>query len=131
MDTGGDIRISGPRTSGKPWRVAIAHPLHPGENLCVLELGVAQTASIRAIATSSPLIRRWHVGSGWNHHLIDPRTGQPAVSDLLQVTVLGPTALQAEIAAKAIFILGGEKGLTWLEANKEMVGILVYGTGDR
>jgi thiamine biosynthesis lipoprotein len=43
------------------------------------------------------------------HHIIDPRTGEPATTDLLSATVLAPTAAQAEGWAKAAIILGAAR----------------------
>jgi thiamine biosynthesis lipoprotein len=53
-----------------------------------------------ALATSGSDRRRWAGG----HHLIDPRTGRPADSPYLRVTVAAPTAVEAEVRAKAIFL---------------------------
>lgn len=61
-----------------------------------------------AAATSSVMGRRWGEGL---HHIIDPRTGRPARSNLVQATVFGPRAAMAEVLAKAAIILGEERGL--------------------
>ncbi len=58
-----------------------------------------------ALATSGSDRRRWRGG----HHLIDPRTGRPAASPYLRVTVAAPTAVEAETLAKAIY-LGADPG---------------------
>ena len=52
--------------------------------------------------------RRWLTAGGTAHHLIDPRTGLPSKSDLLRVTALGPTAVEAEVTAKSLFLAGEE-----------------------
>jgi thiamine biosynthesis lipoprotein len=49
------------------------------------------------------------------HHLIDPRTARPAVSDLTEVSVLAKTATDAEIYAKVALLLGSEGADEWLE----------------
>ena len=59
-----------------------------------------------AVATSSIAKRAWTQGTESRHHLIDPRTGQPAVSDWLSVTVFSANIVQAEVFAKAILIGG-------------------------
>jgi thiamine biosynthesis lipoprotein len=58
------------------------------------------------LATSGAAKRRWLRDGVWQHHLIDPRTGRPAESPWLEVTVSAATCLQADIAAKAAFLLG-------------------------
>jgi thiamine biosynthesis lipoprotein len=60
-----------------------------------------------ALATSGRDRRRWRRSGIEAHHLIDPATGAPALSDLLRVTVVADTAVAAEVLAKAVF-LGAE-----------------------
>lgn len=50
------------------------------------------------------------------HHLIDPRTGEPSGSDVLRVTVVASDAVEAEVAAKALFLAGAERACA--EANE-------------
>jgi thiamine biosynthesis lipoprotein len=62
-----------------------------------------------ALATSGRDRRRWRRNGTEAHHLIDPETGSPAKSEYLRVTVTAPTAVEAEVLAKAVF-LGAEPG---------------------
>ena len=55
------------------------------------------------LATSSIRSRSWGPGL---HHVIDPRTGAPAETDLLQVTVTAPTCAEAEVRATAALLAG-------------------------
>jgi len=130
VDAGGDIAISAPRRDGTPWRIGIAQPSQPHKNLWMLPVEGRDFPSAVGVATSSPCVRRWKRSATIMHHLIDPRTGNPAGSDLVQVTVLAPSSLQAEIAAKAVFIQGGEAGLRWLDSQAGLAGFLVYDTGE-
>jgi thiamine biosynthesis lipoprotein len=59
-----------------------------------------------AVATSGRDRRRWRRDGEERHHLIDPLTGRPAETDLLRVTVIGRSALEAEVDAKALFLAG-------------------------
>jgi thiamine biosynthesis lipoprotein len=61
-----------------------------------------------AVATSSITRRIWNQAGKKRHHLIDPRTGEPAVTDWLSVTVLAPHADMAEVFAKALLIAGSQ-----------------------
>jgi thiamine biosynthesis lipoprotein len=87
VDAGGDIGLRG------TWAVGV-------EDGPTLELTDC------AVATSGRDRRRWHTASGTRHHLIDPSTGRPAATDTLRATVVAPTAVEAEVLAKAAF-LGG------------------------
>lgn len=116
VDAGGDMRAVG--APGEPWPVAVQDPFDDRRDLLTLAL----TAG--AAATSSIGGRRW-TSSGRNmHHLLDPRTGQPSASDLHTVTVLAPTAVSAETAAKATLILGSRQGRAYL-AQHGLTGLLI------
>jgi thiamine biosynthesis lipoprotein len=52
--------------------------------------------------------RLWRTGGGFAHHLLDPSTGRPAWTGLIQATSLGTTALEAETLAKMAFLSGRE-----------------------
>ena len=64
-----------------------------------------------------------------NHHIIDPRTGQSAQTDILRATVVAPTVMEAEAAVKSVFLLGSEAGLEWLEADPGLAGLLILDNG--
>lgn len=87
---GGDVACAGPGPGGTGWPVRLAD----GRLVAVRDGGVA---------TSGVGKRRWGAGA---HHIIDPRTGRCADSDVSQVAVLAPTATEAEWAATAI-VVGG------------------------
>jgi thiamine biosynthesis lipoprotein len=69
------------------------------------------------VATSGTSKRRWLRAGEWQHHLIDPRTGRPAETPWVEVTVNAGTCLQADVAAKAAFLLGAD-GPAWLDARR-------------
>ena len=98
VNIGGDLRVSGTPPRGGPWVIAVPHP--HGGHAATLELTEG------AVATSSPLRRAWRAGDRLAHHLIDPSTGQPAHTGILQVTVVAGEGWRAEVAAKAAFLAG-------------------------
>jgi thiamine biosynthesis lipoprotein len=83
----------------------------------VVALPRGETVSLvrGALATSGVDRRTWLRAGRRQHHLIDPRTGRPAVSPWEQVTVSGSTCLGADVAAKAAVLLG-HAGPAWLDA---------------
>ena len=102
VDAGGDIAVH-----GRPWPIGVETP---GGGL-TLEL------SEGGLATSGRDRRRWACGGEEQHHLIDPATGRPAGSDLLRVTVTGGSATEAEVSAKALFLLGAEEARAQADDN--------------
>jgi thiamine biosynthesis lipoprotein len=123
VDAGGDIAVTAPPTGEPGWRVGVADPCAPDGQvalLCVAHAGVA---------TSGRDYRRWRHNGHWQHHLIDPRTGRPADTDVLTATVVAPSTERAEMAAKAALLLGSRDGLAWLDARSDLAGLLVRQDG--
>jgi len=99
INLGGDLRCVGVPPGGDGWTVAIEHPW---STRLIASVGVADGA----VATSTTLRRRWTVDGVERHHLIDPRTGEPAHTDLNLVTVIAGSAWAAEVLAKAVLVRG-------------------------
>lgn len=123
VDAGGDIAIYGFHRQGKMWPVGVADPFHPERQLALVNIAQG------GIATSGRDYRRWQKNGTWQHHIIDPRTGKPAQTDILTATVIAPTAQAAEVAAKVVFILGSSAGYQWLGAHPKMAGMMVLESG--
>jgi thiamine biosynthesis lipoprotein len=103
VDGGGDLRVEGADIDG-PWTVNIAHPRRPGEIFETLRLGRG------SVVTSGDYLRYFERDGVRYHHIIDPATGRPA-SRSIAVTVVAPTATDADALATGLFVLGPERGL--------------------
>ena len=123
IDAGGDIAISGPRADGSPWPIGVLNHFQPDQPFETLKIACG------GVATSGRDYRRWLRDGYWQHHLIDPRTGLPAQTDVLSATVIAPTAFEAEIAAKVVVISGSEQGLAWLTEQPDYAAIIVREDG--
>jgi FAD:protein FMN transferase len=95
VNAGGDLAVAGSRSAG-PWPVAVDVP----DGRLTLALGSG------GLATSGRDRRRWRRRGEERHHLIDPATCRPAEGGPLTVTVAAPSATEAEVAAKTIFLAG-------------------------
>jgi thiamine biosynthesis lipoprotein len=125
VSAGGDIAVSGRRADGEPWEIGVEDPLRPGAYIesVFLERG--------GVATSGRDYHHWRRAGSQLHHIIDPRTGLPAETDVLTATVIAPDAILAEALAKAVLISGGETGLAWLESDDALAGLLVLENGQK
>ncbi len=85
--------------------------------------------SHQAVTTSSRGYRRWQRGGIEQHHLIDPRTGIPAKTDVHAATVVAPNMLLAETAAKVALILGSTAGMEWIEARPDLAALQILDNG--
>ncbi len=124
IDLGGDLRIEGNWIDGGPWPVGVADPFDPGRDIASLAIARG------GVATSSSLRRRWRGGDGFDrHHLLDPRTGRPADTDLVAVTVNAGTAWFADVVAKAA-VVGGSDHARELIGVTHTAGLLIGRSGE-
>jgi len=99
VEAGGDLVARGDDPDGKSWQVGIEDPAG-GEDLAVIAVRDL------AVATSSVRVNRWVMDGRVVHHLLDPRTGEPANDGLLAVTVAGADPAWAEVWSKALYLAG-------------------------
>ena len=122
VQAGGDLYAAGTR-GGRPWRGGVRDPRgRPGEPFAWLEVRDA------AFSTTGDSERSFVANGVRHHHVIDPRTCRPATASR-QVTVLAPTALEAEVLSKAVFVAGGEAGLGLARAAGAEAVIVNAGNG--
>lgn len=95
VNAGGDIAVRGVPPESV-WPISLETPA--GAMTLGLDRG--------GVATSGRDYRRWTRNGRERHHLIDPFTGAPSTSDLVSVTAVGATAIEAEVHAKALFLVG-------------------------
>ena len=121
IDAGGDVVLWGREPEQGLWGIGVGNP--QGEEEDVAELWFE---GLTALATSSVVKRSWQVqGRGTAHHILDPRTGNSAESDLLQATVIGRDLVSAEQFAKCLLVLGSAAGLSWLGARRPELAYIV------
>jgi FAD:protein FMN transferase len=101
VNAGGDIA-----TRGGVWPVGVEAPT----GTITLELKGG------ALATSGRDRRAWRRAGQALHHVIDPRTGRPAETDVLRVTVVAPDAVEAEVAATSLFLAGTKRAAAEADA---------------
>ncbi|MCL3996776.1 FAD:protein FMN transferase [Streptomyces lavenduligriseus] len=119
VNGGGDVQLLGAPEPGRAWRVGVADPLRAGGLAAVVS---AAGAREWAVATSGTAER--------GAHIVDPRSGRPAVTDLVSVTVVGPGLAFADCWATAAFAMGARKGLAWLETLPDTEGLLITTDGE-
>ncbi|WP_129312146.1 FAD:protein FMN transferase [Streptomyces sp. L2] len=114
VNGGGDVQMLGAPEPQRPWRIGVADPLRPGGLAAVISAaGVAELS----VATSGTAER--------GDHIVDPRTGRSAVTDLVSVTVVGPRLTFVDCWATAAFAMGSRAGLAWLESLPDVEALLI------
>jgi FAD:protein FMN transferase len=109
---GGDVSIAGePPPDGWPVRLADDHAAGldvPGPTVALFAGG---------LASSGTTVRRWRSATVELHHIVDPRTGRPAVTPWRTVSVAAATCVDANAASTAAVVLG-TSAPAWLEQCK-------------
>ena len=116
---------------GDRWEIGVADPRTGDDLLAVIVLADEPGAPSRGrrtwgVATSGTTIHRFGATA---HHLIDPRTGLPAATDVVQATVLASRAATAEAFAKSAVILGSAAGLDFLDRSGVAGAVLLLEDG--
>lgn len=117
----GELSARGSNAEKVPWRIGIQHPRQREalaaraqlENRCLATSGDYETAF------SDDLSR---------HHILDPHTGE-SPGELASVSVLAPTAMAADALSTALFVLGADRGLEFLDQNPGTDALLILKDG--
>lgn len=121
VSAGGDLYLLGKKSTG-PWLVGVAHPRWPGMFIDRFNIGDL------AVATSGD-DKRFLVRQGKRYsHIIDPRTGRPA-EGCQSVTVITDQVTRADAYATAVYVMGPDKGLQWVEEQAKVEALIVDSTG--
>ncbi|MCF2445181.1 FAD:protein FMN transferase [Dyadobacter sp. CY345] len=107
INASGDLTVIGKKTEERPWQIGIANPDQADDILCFLPIENA------SIATSGDYEQYFMRGGKRYSHTIDPRTGNP-VSGIKSVSVVSPGAELCDALATAVFVMGVEVGLHFI-----------------
>jgi FAD:protein FMN transferase len=121
VSAGGDSRVIGDRR-GRPWTIGVRDPRRPGEMSALLPLEDV------SISTSGDYERYFDADGQRFHHLIDPSTGR-SPTGVHSVTILAEDGLTTEALSKTVFVLGVEKGLRLIEAQRGVDAVVVDANG--
>ncbi len=117
ISIGGSVLTYGEKPDGSSWKVAIQHPRIEGETIAVLQL-----KGDWSISTSGDYERYVEKDGKRYHHIIDPKTGYPADSGLISVTIVSESGILSDALSTACFVLGKDAGLELAEE----YGVQVY-----
>lgn len=121
VEAGGDFRYWGAKPDGGAWKFGIKHPRQRGKLILVEDI------DLPAVATSGDYEQFFdHAGQRY-HHLLDPRTGYPA-RRAVSATVWAASAIDADILATALFVMGPDSGLKLVESLPGVEALIFYQT---
>ena len=119
INVSGDIVVRGQRPDGGAWRIGVQHPRQADSLVARLSLVMP------ALTTSGDYEQAFFEKGMRLHHIFDPATGWPA-SRAASVSVFSTDAIDADCYATAVFVLGPQKGMQFLESKEELEGLITY-----
>jgi len=126
IDLGGDVVAVGYRQDGTVWRIALQLPFgNPGERIGVVEVsGVA-------VVASGIYERQFEENGIIYHHILDPTTGMPVITDIVSATIVAENALIGEGLSTIAILVGSERALERFEQVQGFIGaVLVLDSGE-
>ena len=123
INAGGDIFCIGEGPRGRGWRIGIQHPRIKNELLGTVYL------KDKAISTSGDYERFFFWNGKRVSHIIDPRTGRTVTDTPASVSIIAPDCITADALSTAIFVLGPDEGIKFLNKMRPVEGMIVVNTG--
>lgn len=115
VNLGGNVLVIGNKVDGSPWKIGIQDPRKgQGEVMAIVD------AVDLTIVTSGNYERYFEEGDKLYHHILDPKTGYPAENNLLSVSIISKNSFDADALSTAVYIMGREKGMKFIENLKEV-----------
>lgn len=122
INAGGDLKALGKRKDDQPWSIGLRHPRKPEKMIASFAL------SNKAVATSGDYQKYFMLGGARYHHILDPASGLPA-RGTISSTVIADSVMDADALATAVFVLGPEKGVEWMDSLSGVEGMVITETG--
>jgi len=128
VEIGGEVYCRGLNRDFENWKIGIDTPnanLIPGENI----MG-AVTLNRQAIATSGNYRRFFLAGEKVYSHIINPETGRPVDNNLVSVSVIAFSCMEADAYATAFFVLGYDKSIKIIEKDSSLEAYFIVKEDD-
>lgn len=124
INGGGDIVLSGLFNGKREWNIAIKDPFSDSS-----VAGYIQMTGVTIVTSGD--YERFFVGTDGKryHHILDPKTGYPAESDVSSVTVISPDSVCADALSTSLFVMGVNKGLDFINKHKNAEAIFINKNG--
>ncbi|MDP4145153.1 MAG: FAD:protein FMN transferase [Bacillota bacterium] len=120
INIGGNVLVLGNKPDGTSWNIGIQNPLETrGE--CIGAVAVSD----KTVVTSGDYVRYFEKNNVRYHHILDPRTGYPSSSEVMSVTVIGESSIDADAVSTAAFILGLEEGMKFIESMESVHAVFI------
>ena len=109
VSIGGTIAVYGDKGTGKMWHIGIQDPRGDRDDV----LGVVDVSGYNVVSTSGDYEKYFEQDGKRYHHIMDPKTGYPADSGLISVTIISPDGFLSDAMSTACFVMGLDNGMRY------------------
>jgi thiamine biosynthesis lipoprotein len=110
INIGGNIQTIGTKPDGSYWRLGLQDPYKPkNEYMAIVKL------NNQSLVSSGTYEKFLEIDGEKYHHLIDPQTGYPAETELVSVSIITESSIDADALSTSVFLLGLEDGMNLVE----------------
>ena len=127
VEIGGEVVVKGHNPEDVPWKIGIQHPSpDPLNDRLQGVLHISQGA----VATSGDYRNYREVDGSIYSHILDPRTGHTVLSTTASVTVHASSCADADAMATALFVMGPDDGIQWIESRPDAEAMFLLRSGN-
>lgn len=118
LSLGGNVALIGAKDDGTPYTIGIKSPFDEG-------LYATIKAQDTMVVTSGDYVRYFEENGKIYHHIINPKTGYPAESDLKSVTIISDSGIYADCLSTALFVMGKDNAINYWKEKQDFEMILI------
>ena len=119
IDLGGNVVTLGQKPDGEAWKIGVQQPFGAERSELI---GLIEAEGDLSLVTSGVYERNFERNGVLYHHILDPRTGFPADTDVIGVTVVSASSARGDALSTVCLLLGMEEGSRLLEADPDVLG---------
>ncbi len=125
INLGGNVVVIGAKPDGSPWGVGVRDPDDPGASSIIAKVRVTDGS----VVTSGLYERSFERDGRRFWHILDPRTGYPAETDVVSATIYSERSIDGDGCTKPLFMWGADEALHRLERRPQLQALIVTKDG--
>ncbi|NCB42398.1 MAG: FAD:protein FMN transferase [Clostridia bacterium] len=132
INFGGNVLTLGQKQEGALWNVGLEKPFaaKEGEALAERELMGMISFEGGSIVTSGTYERKFYEDGVLYYHILDPKTGYPRLTDLVSVTIIGPSSTECDALSTVCLMMGLDQAFAFMESSKDYEAVFISETGE-